>query len=108
MVYTDGFKYGIWKEGSFLKLIDNKILLQKFDQLVNNKLNILDLLSDEWKSLIENPLELIEKIKKSAIVEDDQSIVFLKTFLQRFNSVHWGEESYLLKLITSLCYGNEF
>ena len=107
VVYTDRIKNSLWKDGSFLQLIDNKILLQKFHQLVNNKLNTLDLFSDEWKSLIEKPRELVEKIKKSVLLEDEDSIVFFKTFLQRFISVQSGEESYLPKLITPLSYGNE-
>jgi hypothetical protein len=51
---------------------------------------------------------MINLVKNSALVEDDQSIEYFKTFLQRFISLHSGKESYIPKLITPLCYGPQF
>jgi hypothetical protein len=64
--------------------------------------------NEVWKQLLDDPHLIIDLVKKSALVEDDQSVEYFKTFLQRFISLHSGKESYIPKLITPLCYGPQF
>jgi len=61
-----------------------------------------------WKQLLDDPHLMINLVKKSAVVEDDQSVEYFKTFLKRFISLYSGKESYIPKLITPLCYGPQF
>ncbi len=108
-VYTDGPKLHIWKQEEFKELLLNNDNLKKFSQLTK-KTKALDSLMENgvWKQLLDDPNLMIDLVKKSALVEDDQSVEYFKTFLQRFISLHSGKESYIPKLITPLCYGPQF
>jgi hypothetical protein len=109
-VYTDRYKYGTWRTSTgnvFMRLLGNNELLAKFD-LLFNRTKELDFGSKYWHDLIDQPKKLRAVIKKSAIIEDVESVNIFKSFLEKFISVHLGEESYLPKLITPLCYGPQF
>jgi hypothetical protein len=108
-VYTDGPKLHYWKQNDFQKLLENNDNLKKFSQLAEKTKSLNSLIENEfWKQLLDDPHLMIDLVKKSALVEDDQSVQFFKTFLQRFISLHSGKESYIPKLITPLCYGPKF
>jgi len=53
---------------------------------------------------INEPKLFIEKLKKSALIEDDMQIKFCEMFFKRLLPSHFGTESYVPKLITPLCY----
>ncbi len=80
---------------------------KKFKQLFN-KTKSLNVLQENWEELIDETDKMKNLVIKSAIIEDDQSVEYFKTFLQRFISSHSGKESYIPKLITPLCYGPKF
>jgi hypothetical protein len=108
-VYTDGPKLHYWKQYDFQILLQNNDNLIKFIQLVKKTKSLNSFIEKgEWKQLLDDPNLMIDLVKKSALVEDDQSVQFFKTFLQRFISLHSGKESYIPKLITPLCYGPQF
>ncbi len=109
-VYTDGPKLGRWtgsSEGIFMKLLENNDYLKKFEQLFN-KTKSFNVLQENWEELIDETDKMKKLVMKSALIEDDQSVEYFKTFLQKFISLHSGKESYIPKLITPLCYGPQF
>jgi hypothetical protein len=108
-VYTDGPKLQYWKQYEYKRLLQNNDNLKKFSQLAEKTKSLDSLIENEvWKQLLDDPHLIIDLVKKSALVEDDQSVEYFKTFLQRFISLHSGKESYIPKLITPLCYGPQF
>ncbi len=108
-VYTDGAKLHYWRQDDYKKFLQNNDNLKKFSQLVE-KTKPLDSLIENgvWKQLLDDPHLMINLVKNSAVVEDDQSVEYFKTFLKRFISLYSGKESYIPKLITPLCYGPQF
>ncbi len=108
-VYTDGPKLHYWRKDTYKELLQYNDNLKKFSQLAEKTKSLDSLMENEvWKQLLDDPDLMINLVKKSALVEDDQSVEYFKTFLQRFISLHSGKESYIPKLITPLCYGPQF
>jgi hypothetical protein len=56
--------------------------LKKFRQLVKKTKSLNSFIwSGEWKQLLDDPNLMINLVKKSALVEDDQLVEYFKTFL---------------------------
>jgi hypothetical protein len=84
-VYTDDPKLHYWRKDRYKELLQDNYNLKKFSQLVE-KTKLLDSLveNEVWKQLLDDLHLMINLVKKSALVEDDQSVEYFKTFLQRF------------------------
>ena len=99
----------LWKAPSFIsfKDIEYESVRQNYHQLFNRtKPMFFD--DPNWLNMFNNPKQMIELFRTTAILEDEFAIKFFAKVLGEIIPIHLSRESYFPQFVTPICYNQNF